>query len=310
MTPLNERTWPLLARLLRDHLRTIADPTGALVAGNLERLHAVLGPHLEPGAGERVTAELAFLWARGALYVVDDLLHVQKGAGGAKKRSAAAERKARQRERERERERERGRERQRQLELDQGPPESVTSGVTPPVTTERDIEGVTGVTLPPAPSPSSPLTLPPSPSLPPSLVDADERARGHELAPEESATTGVTVTRDSERDGKIRCPADLKLTADQFGTLSMTIGLDQESADALAAKFVAKARVNETDLRSREVWLKCLSSAICSDWSNGRRPGRGTVPARHRQPDSGYNPFQAAQRVEEDVERPKQARSE
>lgn len=289
MTVLRERQWPLLARLLRDHLLTIADADGALVGGNVEALHTVLGPHVE--GGERVTAELAFLWRQGELYADDGLVHVRKGA--ARKRTAAAERKARQRERER----------QRQLELGPSVTTGVTLPVTPGVTEGRDIDSVTGRDIPPA-SPS-PLTLPSSssPSLDDEEMSASVPTTDQEPSAEPSVTTGVTGERDIERDATVRCPSDLKLTAEQFASLHMNIGIDQKSADLLAAKFTAKMLLEEP--RTLTTWLKCLSTAISRDWNAGARPlkqNAGPRPA-HRQPDSGYDPFAAAEDATANVTR-------
>jgi hypothetical protein len=285
LTALRERLWPLLARLLRDHLRSIADPAGALLAGNVEALHTVLGPHVE--GGDRVTAELAFLWSQGELYVDSGVVHVRTSAK--RTRSAAAERKARQRERDR----------LRQLELlDKPPPEGVTLGVTPPVTDGRDIDSVTGRDIPPASPPPSALPLSPSPTLAAADAHAGVGANeGGESLPE-GVTPSVTVT-------VTQCPRDLRLTDDQFTSLQMNIGIDRESADALTAKFVAKMVLEEP--RPLRVWLKCLSSAISGDWNAGVRPLRQRLQGRgapsHRQPDSGYDPFAAAEASAEDVTR-------
>lgn len=71
-------------------------------------------------------------------------------------------------------------------------------------------------------------------------------------------------------DGKVPCPADLRLSDAQAANIRMGIGLDDSQIQALTVKFVNKHMGNTADLRSLDVWRKCLSSAVCGDGSDAR----------------------------------------
>jgi len=75
-------------------------------------------------------------------------------------------------------------------------------------------------------------------------------------------------------DGKVPCPPDLTLTADQCGALESSM-VPGWAIDVITTDFVATAIADPSDRRQVVHWRKCLAKAISGRWHDpGRRPKR------------------------------------
>lgn len=114
----------------------------------------------------------------------------------------------------------------------------------------------TGETPPPIPIPIPDRILPKT-----SAKGPDRLAR----APDEGAAAAENLL--------IPCPPDLKLTAQQRGTLELSALIPGWAIEELTTRFVAKMGADPGDLRLLVTWRKCLASAVTGDWQNAaRRP--------------------------------------
>jgi hypothetical protein len=77
-----------------------------------------------------------------------------------------------------------------------------------------------------------------------------------------------SAAETADNTNRIPCPPDLRLNSGQVANLKMNLGLDDSQIAALSVKFVNKFVGNVSDLRTHEVWLKCLSSSVCGDANN------------------------------------------
>lgn len=113
-----------------------------------------------------------------------------------------------------------------------------------------------GVTTPP-------VTPPPSRPVPVTdQVAAEDLTRGARSEPPDR----------SQQPGKVTCPPDLDLTAEQVGTLE-TGGIPLWAITAITLTFRAKAVGDPDDMRTLVAWRKSLAMAVAGDWNNAsRRP--------------------------------------
>jgi hypothetical protein len=91
------------------------------------------------------------------------------------------------------------------------------------------------------------------------------------------------------------CPPDLRLSEAQRGTLQVNLSIPEWGIDAITARFVAKSLGDPNDKRTLEVWRKCLSQAVCSDWNNASR--RPQKPTEERTEPSSETRLKRAQEV-------------
>jgi hypothetical protein len=111
-------------------------------------------------------------------------------------------------------------------------------------------------------------------SKPPSEVEAnDNQKRTPDPDPVPPLDLPTTTTQDltgqSAGRGDIPCPRDLRLTADQRGTLETSM-IPGWAIDVLTARFVSSNQVG-SEPRPLNAWLKCLSQAVSGDWHNPKR---------------------------------------
>jgi hypothetical protein len=70
----------------------------------------------------------------------------------------------------------------------------------------------------------------------------------------------------------VACPADLKLTPDQRGTLETSL-IPGWAIDQITFSFIANYQADPEDKRELSIWRKCLSKAIAGTWNDSsRRP--------------------------------------
>jgi hypothetical protein len=94
LKPLQERTWPLMARLLRDHLAELAEPDGELLPATTRTLAVVLGAQVDEL--DHVEGLLDFLLTEGALERRGDVLALPL-TPGQRRRLGARDRQRRRR---------------------------------------------------------------------------------------------------------------------------------------------------------------------------------------------------------------------
>jgi hypothetical protein len=68
----------------------------------------------------------------------------------------------------------------------------------------------------------------------------------------------------------VACPADLRLTADQRGTLETSM-VPSWAIEQLEMRFRANHAADPTDQRTLTVWRKCLGTYIARTWNDPRQ---------------------------------------
>lgn len=281
--PLEQQAWPWQARGLRDLFIRTAEDDG-MVARSLERLRLAL--HVAPGdavfdACVREMLDDGFLvenelgvWVRNLPAAQGDGEPAAMGDGDNEPVPPNETPEERRRRKARLRTRKRRASRDGVTERDGIANASVTGSVT-----ERD-----GIA--PSSSPlASPLLLPTSQNKQPEKTEAaaarvTERDGQRDTERDSNANDSVTG-----RDAKalVPCPENLTLTDAQRRTLETGM-IPGWAIDTLTLGFVSSA-VAGTEVRTVEVWRKCLSRAITGGWNDQtRRPkppeGNPVAPRR------------------------------